>query len=65
MSYQSLSVREFDSKFAHGADDGQQTLNGVGIDDRTIVNAFLLTVPSLVDNFHLFDYRRFAALTGT
>jgi len=61
---QSLSVGEIYPELAHGADDGQEALYCVGVNDRAVVLALLGTVPSLVDDLHLLHDRRLAALAG-
>ena len=61
-TYQSLSVCEVYPELAHGADDGQEALHCVGVDDGPVVLALLRAVTRLVDYLHLFHDRRLAAL---
>ena len=62
--HQSLSVGEIYPELAHGADDGQEALHCVGVDDGAVVLALLRAVPRLVDDLHLLHDRRLAALAG-
>ena len=64
VTYQSLSVGEIYPELAHGADDGQQALYCVGVDDGAVVLALLRAVPRLVDDLHLLHDRRLAALAS-
>ena len=61
---QSLSVGEVYPELAHGADDGEQALHCVGVDDGAVVLALLRAVPRLVDDLHLLHDRRLPALPG-
>ena len=61
---QSLSVGEVYPELAHGADDGEQALHCVGVDDGPVVLALLRAVPRLVDDLHLLHDRRLPGLSG-
>ncbi len=45
-----LVVPEVDLELPHGADDGDHRLDGVGEDDRSVLQTLLLRVPLLVDD---------------
>ena len=53
MTHRSSRVSEVYPELSHGSDDGHQTLDGVAVDHRLVLETFLLTVASLVDDLHL------------
>ena len=52
-------------ELAHGGDDGEEALDGVGVDDGSVVLALVRAVARLVDDLHLLHDGRLAALAGT
>ncbi len=64
-SHQSGPVVEVYPELAHGRDDGEEALDGVGVDDGPVVLALVRAVARLMDDLHLLDDGRLAALAGT
>lgn len=65
ITYSSAGIFEVNFKLSHGSNNGHKGLNGIGVDNRSVLLTFLTRVPSLMNNFHLFDNCAFPRLSST
>ena len=61
----SVGVVEYDAEVGHGPEDGDEGLDGVGVDDGPVLLEVLRREAALVDDLHLLHDRRLSGLSGT